>query len=286
MQRRTLGRTGHESSVAILGGAAFWESTVDTVAAAFDQAVAAGVNHLDIAPQYGMAEDLVGQVLPRYRDGMFVACKTLRRDADGARAELERSLGKLRTDRFDLYQMHAVNTDEELAAVLAPGGAGEALVRAREKGLVAAIGITGHFQEVPRLFRTAVERLDLDTVLLPVNAPMLALPDYRTHYAALLELAPERGVGVMAIKAVARGPWRTGEHTATTWYEPHRDAKAIREAVRFTLSQPVTGFCMPGDVSLHPAVLEAAEEFTPLAEEQIEARIAAADRADALVAPA
>jgi aryl-alcohol dehydrogenase-like predicted oxidoreductase len=283
MEQRVLGRTGHRSSVAILGGAAFWESTVDVVAAAFEQAVAAGVNHLDIAPQYGMAEDLAGEVLPRYRDGMFVACKTLRRDADGARAELERSLGKLRTDRFDLYQMHAVNTDEELAAVLAPGGAGEALVRARDEGVVGAIGITGHFQEVPRLFRTAVQRLDLDTVLLPVNAPMLALPDYRANFASLLELAEERDVGVMAIKAVARGPWRTAEHTATTWYEPYRDPQAIREAVRFTLSQPVTGFCMPGDVSLHPAVLAAAQEFTPLSAEQLEACIAAADRADALV---
>jgi aryl-alcohol dehydrogenase-like predicted oxidoreductase len=283
MERRVLGRTGHQSSVAILGGAAFWESTVDIVDAALARALAAGVNHLDIAPQYGMAEDLVGEVLPRYRDQMFVACKTQRRNADEAWAELERSLGKLRTDRFDLYQLHAVNSDEELAEVLAPGGAAETLVRARDEGLAGAIGITGHFQEVPRLFRTAVERLDLDTVLLPVNAPMLALPDYRANYEALLELAAARDVGVMAIKAVARGPWRTDEHTATTWYEPHRDPETIREAVRFTLSQPVTGFCMPGDVSLHPATLAAAEEFTPLSAEEIEARIAAADQRDALV---
>jgi aryl-alcohol dehydrogenase-like predicted oxidoreductase len=284
MERRVLGRTGHESSVAILGGAAFWETTVEVVAAAFERAVAAGVNHLDIAPQYGMAEDLAGEVLPQYRDRMFVACKTLQRDADGARAELERSLGKLRTDRFDLYQMHAVNSDEELAAVLAPGGAAEALVRARDEGLVAAIGITGHFQRVPRLFRTALERVDLDTVMLPVNAPMLALPDYRAQFTALLDVAAQRNLGVMAIKAVARGPWRTEEHTATTWYEPHRDPAAIRESVRFTLSQPVTGFCMPGDVSIHADALAAAEQFTPLSPEEIEARIAAADQADALVA--
>jgi hypothetical protein len=87
----------------------------------------------------------------------------------------------------------------------------------------------------------------------------------------------------MAIKAVARGPWRTAEHTATTWYEPHRDPQTIRDAVRFTLSQPVTGFCLPGDLSLHPVTLAAAEEFTPMPAEEIEARIAAADQADALV---
>jgi aryl-alcohol dehydrogenase-like predicted oxidoreductase len=285
MQRRRLGRTGHESSVAILGGAAFWETTVEVVAAAFERAVAAGVNHLDIAPQYGMAEDLAGEVLPRYRDSLFVGCKTLRRDAAGARAELERSLGKLRTDYFDLYQMHAVTTDADLEAVLAPGGAGEALRQAKEEGLVKAIGITGHFEEAPRLFHTAVTRLDLDTVMLPVNPPMLALPDYRRHFDALLDLASERDLGIMAIKAVARGPWRTEEHTATTWYEPHRDPDAIREGVRFALSFPITGFAMPGDVSLHPDALAAAEAFTPLDQAEIEARVAAARPADALVAP-
>jgi aryl-alcohol dehydrogenase-like predicted oxidoreductase len=283
MQRRRLGRTGHESSVAILGGAAFWETTVDVVADAFERAVAAGVNHLDIAPQYGMAEDLAGEVLPAYRERMFVGCKTLQRTADGARAELERSLGKLRTDHFDLYQLHAVTTDEELAAVLAPGGAGEALLRARDEGLVKAIGITGHFQEAARLFRTAVDRLDLDTVMLPVNPPMLALPDYRAHFDALLDTAVERDLGVMAIKAVARGPWRTAEHTATTWYEPHRDAAAIRDGVRFALSFPIAGFAMPGDLSLHPACLAAAEEFSALTPWEVEERIAAADGADALV---
>jgi aryl-alcohol dehydrogenase-like predicted oxidoreductase len=285
MLRRRLGRTGHESSVAILGGAAFWETTVEVVAGAFERAVAAGVNHFDVAPQYGMAEDLSGEVLPRYRDGMFVGCKTLQRAAGDARAELERSLGKLRTDHFDLYQMHAVTTDEDLAAVLAPGGAGEALVRAREEGLVKAIGITGHFQDAPRLFHTAVARLDLDTVMLPVNPPMLALPDYRRHFDALLDLAVERDVGVMAIKAVARGPWRSEEHTATTWYEPHRDPAAVRDGIRFALSLPITGFAMPGDVSLHADALAAATEFTPLEPWEIEERIVAADRADALVTP-
>jgi aryl-alcohol dehydrogenase-like predicted oxidoreductase len=247
--------------------------------------VAAGVNHFDVAPQYGMAEDLGGEVLPRYRDQMFVACKTLKRDADSARAELERSLTKLRTDHFDLYQFHVVTTDEDLAAILAPGGAAETLVRARQEGIVRAIGITGHFQQVPRLFRAALERLDLDTVMLPVYPAMLALNEYRAGFEALMEVAADRDLGVMAIKAVARGPWHTEEHHATTWYEPHRGGEAILDGVRFALSFPITGFCMPGDFSLHADALAAAEAFTPLTAQEIAARIAAADRADALVAP-
>ncbi len=284
MQRRRLGRTGHESSVAILGAAAFWETTEDVVAGAFARAVAAGVNHLDIAPQYGMAEDLAGRVLPEYRDRLFVGCKTMQRGASAARAELERSLTKLRTDRLDLYQLHAVTTDEELAAALAPGGAAQALVQARDEGLVGAIGITGHFEYAPRLFRQALREVDLDTVMLPVNPTMLALPAYRADFEALLAVAAERDLGVMAIKAVARGPWGGRDHTATTWYEPYQDPDRIREAVRFTLSLPVTGFATPGDVRLLPAALAAAAAFTPLSAEEIEARIAAADPADALVA--
>src|SRR6266542_2278781 len=254
MQRRRLGRTGHESSVAILGAAAFWETTEDVVAGAFARAVAAGVNHLDTAPQYGMAEDLAGRVLPEYRDRLY------------------------------LYQLHAVTTDEELAAALAPGGAAQALVQARDEGLVGAIGITGHFEYAPRLFRQALREVDLDTVMLPVNPTMLALPAYRADFEALLAVAAERDLGVMAIKAVARGPWGGRDHTATTWYEPYQDPDRIREAVRFTLSLPVTGFATPGDVRLLPAALAAAAAFTPLSAEEIEARIAAADPADALVA--
>jgi aryl-alcohol dehydrogenase-like predicted oxidoreductase len=284
MQRRRLGRTGHESSVAILGAAAFWDSTEDVVAGAFAMAVAAGVNHLDIAPQYGMAEDLAGNVLPEYRERLFVGCKTLERTASAARAQLERSLGKLRTDRFDLYQLHAVTTDDELAAALAPGGAAEALVRAREEGLVGAIGITGHFEHAPRLFLQALQQVDLDTVMLPVNPTMLALPAYRADWEALLAVVAERDLGVMAIKAVARAPWRDREHTATTWYEPQQEPDRIREAVRFTLSLPVTGFATPGDVRLLPAALTAAERFSPIGADEIEARIASADPADALVA--
>jgi hypothetical protein len=169
--------------------------------------------------------------------------------------------------------------------VLAPDGAGAALRRAKEEGLVKAIGITGHFEHVPRLFHTAVRRLDLDTVMLPINPAMLALPDYRRHFDALLDLVVERDLGVMAIKAVARGPWRTEEHHATTWYEPHRDPAAIRDGIRFALSFPITGFAMPGDVSLHTDALAAANGFTPLEPWEIEERIAAADGADALVAP-
>ena len=262
MERRVLGRTGHQSSVAILGGAAFWESTVDIVAAAFAQAVTAGVNHLDIAPQYGMAEDLAGEVLPRYRDQMFVACKTLRRDADGARAELERSLGKLRTDRFDLYQMHAVNSDEELAAVLAPGGAGETLVRARDEGLVGAIGITGHGRTAAATHFEALRRYPFATVLTPLNPVLWREDEFRHAYDALVAEVRTQDVGLMTIKTVARRNWPEpdGDHRYATWYEPLDQAERIRAAVSWVLSHDeITGLATAGDVRLL-AMIVAAEQ--------------------------
>src|SRR5580700_2244293 len=132
MLTRRLGRTGHHSSVAVLGGAAFWGTDPEVTARAFDEALAAGVNHLDVAPQYGRAQELLGPLIPAVRERLFVACKTLRHDPGGVRAQLEESLEKLRCDRFDLYQMHAVT---DLGELDARAGAVEAIMAARDEGL-------------------------------------------------------------------------------------------------------------------------------------------------------
>ena len=108
MEKRTLGRTGHDSSVVILGGAAFWDAQADQASESFEAALAAGVNHLDVAPQYGRAEEVLGPLVGQARDRLFVACKTLRKDPAGVRAQLEESLRRLECDSFDLYQLHAV----------------------------------------------------------------------------------------------------------------------------------------------------------------------------------
>ena len=102
MEKRRLGRTDHHSSVAILGGAAFWDGDAETAAASFAAALAAGVNHLDVAPQYGQAQNVLGPLIAPVRDELFVACKTLRHDPDGVRAQMEDSLALLHCDAFDL----------------------------------------------------------------------------------------------------------------------------------------------------------------------------------------
>lgn len=270
METRRLGRTGHESTIAILGGAAFGRSNPEETAAGFAHAMAAGVNHLDIAPQYGLAEELVGPHIPAARDRLFVACKTLRKNVDGVKAQAEESLAKLNIDRFDLYQSHAVTSLEVLDERL---GALAEIVRMREAGLTRFAGITGHDLTVPATFVEALRRFDLDTVLFPVNARLWGDVDYRRDAEALLAVCEERDIGVMAIKAGAARPWGDTEKWATSWYEPRRD---IEIGIRFTLSVPgVHAFCTPGDVAVTRDAIEAAARFTPMSIDEQRAAIGA-----------
>jgi aryl-alcohol dehydrogenase-like predicted oxidoreductase len=264
VETRRLGRTEHQSSLAILGGAAFAQCTPEEAERGFADAIARGLNHLDIAPRYGAAEDLVGPLVPPVRDQLFVACKTTRRNPEGVRSQLEESLTKLGTDHFDLYQMHAVT---DLDVLEERTGAAEEILKARDEGLVRFVGITGHNDGAPSAHLEALKRFDLDTVMFPVNARMWSQADYRRDAEALLELCAARDVGVMAIKACARRPWDSsnGERFATTWYEPWRDADAIARGVSFTLSVPgVHAFCTPGDLNLLGEAITAAEHFETL----------------------
>ncbi len=263
MEKRQLGRTGHMSSVVILGTAAFGRAPQEEADAALDLALARGVNHIDVAPTYGDAELRVGAWLGPHRDQFFLGCKTTERTRDGAWDQLQHSLERLRVDRLDLHQFHSVGTFEELDQITAPGGAFEAFVRARDEGLTKYLGITGHGLLAPAVHAEAVRRMDLDTVLFPINPNLYANPDYRRDTEGLLQLAAERDLGVLIIKSVAKGLWHEDQHKYDTWYEPFDRLHKIIEGVRFALSQPrVTGICSAGDTRILPMVLAAAEAFT------------------------
>ena len=263
LAQRRLGRTEHQSSVAVLGAAAFWNSETQQAAPAFEAALVAGVNHLDIAPQYGEAERALGPLIPAHRSELFVGCKTTRRNRDGVRAQLENSLSLLGCDSFDLYQLHAVCDSEELDA---RADAVAAIMRARDEGLCRFVGITGHDVTAPATHLEALRRYDLDTVMFPVNRRLWADDAYRADAEALLAECADRDVGVMAIKSVARRPWPAdAEHHATTWYEPYNDDANIEASVNFTLSVPgVHAICTAGDVHLLPRILDAVAAYEPL----------------------
>ncbi len=288
METRRFGRSGHRSSIAIFGGAAF-HPLIDVAEAeeALDQALAAGVNHYDFAAGYGngMAETRLGPWLERHRDQVFVGTKTVQRNHAGAWAEINRSLALLRCEQMDLAQIHGVVDDDNLDAATAADGALKAMRRARDEGLTRFIGITGHGLQAPRLFYEALERFDFDSVLFPVNPVLFGIADYRRYAERLLARCQERDVGVMAIKSIAKGPWGDRDKRWHTWYEPWDTQARIQQGVNFALSQPgVSGIPMAGETRLLPLVLQAAEDFTPLSLEEQEALIAASAGQEAIFA--
>lgn len=285
METRPLGRTGHRSSLAIFGAAALWEVEQPAADAALDLALSQGVNHIDVAPSYGQAEARIAPWLERHRGSIFLACKTLERDRKGAWDELQRSLRRLGVRSFDLYQAHAVREMEELDQILAPGGAIEAFLEARERGLIQHIGITGHGYRAPVVHTAAIERFDFETVMTPLNFVQWADPAFRAAAERLLALASEKKVGVMVIKAFTRAPWGDRPHTYTTWYEPFEEEEAIGNCLRFVLSKAVTAVATPGDLRLLPAVVRAASRFRALSQSESEALIASAAKYQPLFTP-
>ncbi len=279
MERRRLGRTGHLSTVVTFGSAGIGRVDQATADRAIQTALDHGVNHVDVAPSYGEAELRWQPWMPKVREQIFLGCKTRERTREAARAELHRSLERLGVERLDLYQLHSVGKLPDLEACLAPGGALEALLEAREQGLVRWLGITGHTHDAPSTMLTALQRVDcFDTVMLPLNFVLYSLPEYRRDFERLLAECQARDVGVQIIKTVARDSWGDRPHTYTTWYEPFAEQEQIDQAVAFVLSQPVATLCSAGDVTIMPRVLEAAERYQRLSPAAQERLLATADQ--------
>lgn len=262
MEHRRLGRLGRENSVLIFGGAALGEATEEAADAAIRQALDAGVDHFDTAADYGESELHYGRWMPEIRDRVFLSTKTGDRQKDAARRSIERSLERLAVDSVDLIQLHAVGDLEDLDRATAPGGALEAAIRAKEEGLVGAVGITGHGHEAPATHLEALNRYPFDTVLTPWNYILSTDEAYRRDYEALVQEIEHQDAGLMTIKTISRRNWPEGDPTGdqryATWYEPFDRQEYIDAAVSFVLSyEEITGIAMVGDVTLVPMMLEA-----------------------------
>ncbi len=225
-------------------------------------AVGRGINYFDVAPSYGdgEAEEKLGPALAPYRDAVFLACKSGHRDAEGARRELEQSLKRLRTDHFDLYQFHAVSSMDDVNQILAPGGAGELFLKARDEGKVRYLGFSAHHAEAALAL---LDQYRFDSVLFPVNYVNYAQGGFGPQ---ILAKAKEKGVARLALKAMAQTTWKQGEPQTSPkcWYHPIEDPELARTALRFTLSEDVTSAIPPGDERLFRIALEAAALLKPL----------------------
>ena len=264
MQTREYGNTGQQLSIVAFAGIVVKnESTKDSsryVSWAIDQ----GINYFDVAPGYGNAQNMLGPALEQYRNDIFLSCKSNKRDAISARTDLENSLELLRTDHFDLYQLHAMSTMEELETVTGPGGALEVLVKARDEGLVKHLGFSAHSAEVAI---ELIKRFDFDSILFPVN--------FTTWFEAgfgsqIMEEAEKRGVARLALKGAALHALEDRNYRVREkcWYAPIEDRELMKLALRWTLSQPITAAIPPGDPELWQMAVKIAQDFTPITAEE------------------
>jgi aryl-alcohol dehydrogenase-like predicted oxidoreductase len=267
-----FGRTGHRSTRVIFGAAALGsmgEERATDVLAVLDEY---GINHLDTAADYGDSELRLAPWLAGRRDDFFLATKTAERTGDGARASLERSLERLGVDSVDLIQLHNLVEPEEWETAHGPGGAVEALVRARDEGLTRFIGVTGHGLRIAGMHLRSLERFDFDSVLFPLNFPLLADEGYRRDMTALLAECATRRVAVQTIKSVARRRWTDADAPHHSWYEPLADPDAIRRAVRWVLSHDRVFLNTSSDTRLLRPILESvATGLVPTSEAEMQA---------------
>jgi predicted aldo/keto reductase-like oxidoreductase len=259
MEKRILGKTGEKLSVVGFGGIVVMDVEPKEATRLVAKAIHRGVNYFDVAPTYGNAQERLGPALEPFRSDVFLACKTVKRTRKEAAEKLRESLEMLRTDHFDLYQLHGVSSMEEVEEITARGGALEALVEAREKGLTRFLGFSAH-DEAAAL--ELMKRFQFDTILFPLNF----VTWYQGKFGPrVFEEAKKRGMGILALKALALRPWRDDEEKKAwpkCWYKPVETAAEAALALRWTLSLPVTAVVSPGHAELLWWACDAADKFT------------------------
>jgi aryl-alcohol dehydrogenase-like predicted oxidoreductase len=275
IEKQPFGRTGHVSTRTIFGAAALGGVTQAEADQTLEVLLEYGVNHIDTAASYGDSELRIGPWMARHRQDFFLATKTGQRTYQGAWDEFRHSLERLQVDSVDLLQLHYLVDPQEWETALGPGGALEAVIEAREQGLVRFIGITGHDVPIAKMHRKALERFDFDSVLLPYSYVMMQNPEYAAEFEALLAICQARNVAVQTIKSITRGPWGEKTQNRATWYEPLEDQADIDRAVHWVLSRPGIFLNTAGDIHLLPKVLEAANRFQgqPPAETEMQAEV-------------
>lgn len=262
IEKRPFGSTGHDSSAVIFGAAALWECDQATADRVLDLLLEHEINHIDVAPAYGTAEQRVGPWMDRHRKDFFLATKTRARDKAGALEDLHRSLDRMQTDQIDLWQLHALIHPDDWDQAMDSDGVLEAALEAQQQGLIRFIGVTGHGWNVAAMHRRSLDRHRFDSVLMPWNWFCAHHRTYPPDFQKTRAMCRDRGVAVQTIKAIARGPWAAGaDKTRLPWYQPLEDPQDIRTAVQWVLAEEDLFLNSVGDIDLLPHVLAAAADM-------------------------
>ncbi|MCP4263838.1 MAG: aldo/keto reductase [Planctomycetes bacterium] len=269
LPQREYGKTGVKLSVIGFGGIVVKDVEQQHANRVVAEAFEKGVNYFDVAPTYGNAEFKLGPALEPYRKKVFLACKTTQRKREGAAAELKESLKRLRTDHFDLYQLHAITAvEKDVDAVFAKGGAMEVFIEAKKQGQIRYLGFSAHSEEAAL---AAMERFDFDSILFPINFATF----YKGNFGSkVIATAKSKGVARLALKSMARQRWSKGDPArkeySKCWYQPLSEQEEARLGLYFTLSQPVTAAIPPGEESLFRLAVDLAMTVKPISKDDLE----------------
>jgi aryl-alcohol dehydrogenase-like predicted oxidoreductase len=267
IEKRAFGATGFESSCVLFGAAALAAMKPARVEQTLALIEREGVNHIDTAAGYGDSELNLAGWLAGHRSEVFLATKTAERSGAEARASLEKSLTRMGVDHVDLIQLHNLVDREGWQTAMGPGGAVEALIQARDEGLVRFLGVTGHGTWAPSMHKKSLDEFEFASVLCPLNFSMMAQAEYAADFEALAETCRKKNVALQTIKALARRRWQADSGPKFSWYEPLSDADAIRRAVHWVLSRDDVFLNSSSDGRLLESTLAAAKEMISMPSE-------------------
>lgn len=239
---RPLGRTGLNPTIFTVGTGPS-DRNLEASEAVAEAAIEGGCRFFETARAYsrGECERLIGEyVTPAYRNEIILMSKTYARDTEAVKSDLDASLELMKTDHIDIYLMHAINSPEDLEERLT-GGVFDALVRAKEEGIIGHIGFSGHSDPVANNYFINKDFEDLEVMLVPVN---VVDPVKTSFILNTLPLAQEKNIGVIAMKVYAGGglhgqtaTWGNGRGIEREAFIP--DLISNEEALHYALSMPI-----------------------------------------------
>jgi predicted aldo/keto reductase-like oxidoreductase len=264
LPRRVLGKTGEKLSVIGFGGIMLNDNSQEFANEIVSKAWELGVNYYDVAPGYGTAEERLGPALKKYRKNCFLACKTQERTREGAEKTLVRSLQRLETDWFDLFQFHALGSVDDVEKIFSAGGAMETVQKAKAEGKIRHVGFSAHSADAALL---AMQKFEFDSVMFPLNFACWHSGDFGPQ---IYDKAVEKNMGIIALKAMALTGLQQGEpkYYKNMWYKPVEGEEMLKLALQFTLSKKITAAIPPGKSELFLKAIEFVKDLRPNTEEE------------------
>jgi aryl-alcohol dehydrogenase-like predicted oxidoreductase len=268
---RILGRTGMKIAPVVYGGVVSMNDGQEDSDRYVAYAIEKGTNYFDIAPSYGDAQEKLGNSLKPYRNEVYLACKTQHRQRAAARKEMEDSLRMLHTEHFDVYQLHALKSVDEVETAFGKDGVMEATVRAKEEGLVRFLGITCHSEDAAL---KALSLHEFDTVLFPMNWGLHMGKGFGDR---LFTLAKEKRFGLLAMKSMIHRSWRSREERdesgfPKSWCKPIIDDERFAvAAIKYALSLGADAIVPPGNFTHFRFAVEHIDECleAPLGQQDV-----------------